>query len=38
MPPNPLINFEIQRYHQNELKFNGVYSRDNLNKIKGGHI
>ena len=37
MPPHPLNNFEIQKYHQNELKFNGVYSRDNLpNKIKDG--
>ena len=35
MPPHPLTNFEIQKYYQNELKFNGVYSRDNLNnKIK----
>ena len=33
----PLTNFEIQKYYQNELKFNGVYSRDNLpNKIKDG--
>ena len=28
-------NFEIQKY-QNEPRFNGVYSRDNLTKIKGG--
>ena len=35
MPPHPLINFEIQRYYQNEPRFNDVYSRDNLsNKIK----
>ena len=35
MPPHPLTNFEIKRYYQNELRFNGVYSRDNLpNKIK----
>ena len=43
MPPHSLTNFEIQKYYQNdakrssknELKFNGVYSRDNLpNKIK----
>ena len=35
MPPHPLTNFEIQKYHKNESKFNGVYSRDNLNnKIK----
>ena len=37
MPPHPLTNFEIQKYYKNELKFNGVYSRDNLNKkIKDG--
>ena len=33
MLPYPLTNFEIQKY-QNELKFNGVYSRNNLLKIK----
>ena len=27
---------EIQKYYQNELKFNGVYSRNNLSKIKDG--
>ena len=26
-------NFEIQKYYQNEPKFNGVYSRNNLPKI-----
>ena len=31
----PLTNFEIQKY-QNEHRFNGVYSRDNLPKIKDG--
>ena len=36
MSPNPLTNFEIQKYYQNEPKFNGVYSRDNLQKIKDG--
>ena len=35
MPPHPLTNFEIQKY-KNELRFNGVYSRDNLAKIKDG--
>ena len=35
MPLHPLTNFEIRRYYQNERRFNGVYSRDNLpNKIK----
>ena len=36
MPPHPLTNFEIQKYYQNEPRFNGVYSRDNLPKIKDG--
>ena len=37
MPPHPLTNFEIQKYYENESRFNGVYSRDNLpNKIKDG--
>ena len=36
MPPYPLTNFEIQKYYQNEPRFNGVYSRDNLPKIKDG--
>ena len=34
MLPHPLINFEIQKYCQNEPKFNGVYSRYKLPKIK----
>ena len=36
MPPHPLTNFEVQEYHQNERKFNNVYSRNNLPKIKDG--
>ena len=32
MSAHPLTNFEIQKYYQNEPKFNGVYSRDNLPK------
>ena len=36
MPPHPLTNFEIQKYYQNEPRFNGAYSRDNLQKIKDG--
>ena len=36
MPPHHLTNFEIQKNYQNELKFNGVYSRNNLSKIKDG--
>ena len=34
MPPHLLTNFKIQKYYQNEPKFNGVYSRNNLSKIK----
>ena len=29
-----LTNLEIQKYYQNEPKFNGVYSRNNLPKTK----
>ena len=36
MPPHPLTNFEIQKYYQNEPKFNGVYFRDNLTEIRDG--
>ena len=36
MPSHPLTNFEIQKYYQNEPKFNGIYSRNNLSKIKDG--
>ena len=30
----PLINFEIRKCYQNETKFNGVYSKNDLTKIK----
>ena len=37
MPPHPLTSFEIIKYYENESRFNGVYSRDNLpNKTKDG--
>ena len=37
MPPHPLTNFEIQKYYQNEPRFDGVFSRNNLLlKIKDG--
>ena len=37
IPPCPLKNFEIQTYYKNEPRFNGIYSRDNLqNEIKDG--
>ena len=32
MPPHSLINFELKEYYENEPRFNGVYSRDNLPK------
>ena len=32
MAPHPLTNFEIQKYYQNEPRFNGAYSRNNLSK------
>ena len=36
MTPHPLKNFEMQKYYQNEPKFNGVSSRNNLPKTKDG--
>ena len=36
MLPHPLSNFEIQKYYQNESKFNGIYSINNSSKIKDG--
>ena len=36
MPSHPFTNFEIQKDYQNEPRFNRVYSRDNLPKIKNG--
>ena len=27
IPPHPLTNFEIQKYYQNEPRFNGVFKR-----------
>ena len=32
IPPHPLTNFEIEKYDQNEPRFNGVYSKDNYLK------
>ena len=34
MQPRSLKKFEIQKYYQNEPKFNGVSSKNNLSKIK----
>ena len=36
MLPHPLTSFEIQKYHQNEPKFNGVYARTNSPKMQDG--
>ena len=37
LTPHPLPNFEIHEYYQNEPRFNGVFSRDNLpDSIKNG--
>ena len=30
----PLNHFKVRKYYQTEPKFNGVYSRNNLSKIK----
>ena len=38
MPPRPVTNLEIQKYSQNEPKFNGAHSRNNLPKIKDEHM
>ena len=32
IPPHPLTNIEIQKYYQNEPRFNEIYPRDNLSK------
>ena len=34
MPPHPLTKTEIQKYYQNKPRFNGVYSRSNLSRLK----
>ena len=36
MLSHSLTNFEIQKYYQNDPKFKGAYSRNNLLKIKDG--
>ena len=36
MLPHPLTNFEMQKYYQNEDKFNGVYSKNKSPKTKDG--
>ena len=32
MPPHPLTNFEIQKYYENEPRFNGLFPRNNIHK------
>ena len=36
MPPHSFTNFVIQKYYQTKPKFNGVYTRNRLPKIKDG--
>ena len=40
LPFHPLTSIEISEYYSNEPRFNGVYSRDNLQKItkKGAYV
>ena len=38
MLPYPLANSEIQNYYENEPKFNGIYTRNNLPEKKYGTI
>ena len=33
---HPLTYFEIEKYYENEHKFNGFYSGNNLSKIENG--
>ena len=36
LPFHPLTNIEISEYYASESRFNGVYSRNNVPKIKKG--
>ena len=36
MSSHPITNFEIKKYYHNQPRFNGVYSRDNIAKVKDG--
>ena len=36
MPPHPLTNFDIHKYYENEPRFNGFFSRDNMPKKNKG--
>ena len=37
LTPHPLTSFGIQAYYQNEPRFNGVFSRDNLSNTIRSH-
>ena len=32
IPPHALTNFEVEKYYENEPRFNGVFPRDSLPK------
>ena len=32
MPPQPLTNFEIQKYYENKPRFKGAFSKNKLPK------
>ena len=34
MPPHPLTNFWIQKFYQDEPRFNGAYSITNLPELR----
>ena len=36
IPFHSLTNFKIQKHYQNQPKINGIYSRNNISKIKDG--
>ena len=36
MPPHRLTNFENKKYYQSEPKFNGIFLKNYLSKIKNG--
>ena len=36
MPTHPVTKFDIEKCFQKEPSFNGVYSRNNLAKMKDG--
>ena len=38
IPLHPLTNFDIQKYYQNEPRFNGVYYRDSPKKKDGEYV